>query len=191
MSIVLWPGDDTPRAILSQKCILWERGRWNSLRSLLPDSVQFSSVAQSCLTLCDPMNHRMPGLPVHHQLPESTQTHVHPTISSSVIPFSSCSQSFSAWGSYLINSFLTDIKQFAKTSGVSREEALSVPLLMSMSEAFSVPFYTLIKLCYTKALEWLRLVPGPEVKSSSEITNRTPFTISYHPIQQRLRPSFK
>ena len=40
-------------------------------------SVQFSSVAQSCLTLCDPMNHNMPGLPVHHQLPESTQTHVH------------------------------------------------------------------------------------------------------------------
>ena len=40
-------------------------------------SVQFSSVAQSCLTLCDPMNRRTPGLPVHHQLPESTQTHVH------------------------------------------------------------------------------------------------------------------
>ena len=37
----------------------------------------FSSVAQSCLTLCDPMNCSMPGLPVHHQLPESTQTHVH------------------------------------------------------------------------------------------------------------------
>ena len=36
-------------------------------------SVQFSSVAQSCLTLCDPM----PGLPVHHQLPQFTQTHVH------------------------------------------------------------------------------------------------------------------
>ena len=39
--------------------------------------VQFSSVAQSCLTLCDPMNHSMPDLPVHHQPPESTQTHVH------------------------------------------------------------------------------------------------------------------
>ena len=38
---------------------------------------QFSSVAQSCPTLCDPMNHSMPGLPVHHKLPESTQTHVH------------------------------------------------------------------------------------------------------------------
>ena len=40
-------------------------------------SVQFSSVTQSCLTLCNPMNHSMPGLPVHHQLLEFTQTHVH------------------------------------------------------------------------------------------------------------------
>ena len=39
--------------------------------------IQFSSVAQSCLTLCDPMNCSKPGLPVHHQLPEFTQTHVH------------------------------------------------------------------------------------------------------------------
>ena len=41
------------------------------------ESVQFSSVAQSYLTLCDPMNSSTPGLPVHHQLPEFTQTHVH------------------------------------------------------------------------------------------------------------------
>ena len=40
-------------------------------------SVQFSSVAQSCLTLCDPMNRSTPGLPVHHQLREFTQTHAH------------------------------------------------------------------------------------------------------------------
>jgi len=39
--------------------------------------IQFSSIAQSCPTLCDPMNCSMPGLPVHHQLPEFTQTHVH------------------------------------------------------------------------------------------------------------------
>ena len=41
------------------------------------DLVQLSSVPQSCLTLCDPMNHSTPGLPVHHQFPEFTQTHVH------------------------------------------------------------------------------------------------------------------
>ena len=40
-------------------------------------SVQFSSVAQSCLTLCDHMDCSTPGFPVHHQLPELTQTHVH------------------------------------------------------------------------------------------------------------------
>ena len=39
--------------------------------------IQFSSVAQSCPTFCDHVNCSMPGLPVHHQLPESTQTHVH------------------------------------------------------------------------------------------------------------------
>ena len=40
-------------------------------------TIQFSSVTQSCLTLCDPMNRSTPGLPVHHQLPEFTQTHIH------------------------------------------------------------------------------------------------------------------
>ena len=40
-------------------------------------SVQFSSVAQSCPALCDPMNRSTPGLPIHHHLPEFTQTHVH------------------------------------------------------------------------------------------------------------------
>ena len=43
----------------------------------MQSSVQFSSVSQSCLTLCDPVNRSMPGLPIHRQLPESTQTHVH------------------------------------------------------------------------------------------------------------------
>ena len=43
----------------------------------LKHSVQFSSVTQLCPTLCDPMNCSMPGLPVHYQLSESTQTHVH------------------------------------------------------------------------------------------------------------------
>ena len=60
------------------------------------NSVQFGSVVQLCLTPCDPMNHSTPGLPVHHQLPESTMSieSVMPsTISSSVIPFSSCPQS--------------------------------------------------------------------------------------------------
>ena len=66
---------------------------------------QFSSVTQSCPTLCDPMNHSTPGLPVHHQLPEFTQTHVHQVgdviqPSHPVVPFSSCPQSFPASGSF-------------------------------------------------------------------------------------------
>ena len=40
-------------------------------------NLQFSSVTQSCPTLCNPLNHSTPGLPVHHQLLEFTQTHVH------------------------------------------------------------------------------------------------------------------
>ena len=67
---------------------------------------QFISVAQSCPALCNPMDCSTPGLPVHHQLLEFTQTHVHwswwchPTISSSVAPFSSHLQSFRASGSF-------------------------------------------------------------------------------------------
>ena len=50
---------------------------WNWINYSLFSSVQFSSVTQLCPTPCDSMNHSMPGLPIHHQLPESTQTHVH------------------------------------------------------------------------------------------------------------------
>ena len=52
--------------------------RCSTCFKFLPNNLfQFSSVAQSCPTLCNPMNHSTPGFPVHHQLPESTQTHVH------------------------------------------------------------------------------------------------------------------
>ena len=53
------------------KLVCWE---WRSLDCV---SVQFSSVTQSCPTLYDPVNRSTPGLPVHHQLPEFTQTHIH------------------------------------------------------------------------------------------------------------------
>ena len=56
----------------------WEK-KWMCLENVVIQfsSVQFSSVTQSCPILCNPMNHSTPGLPVHHQLPEFTQTHVH------------------------------------------------------------------------------------------------------------------
>ena len=68
--------------------------------------IQFSSVTQSCPTLCDPMNHSTPGLLVHHHLPEFTQDSrplspwCHPAISSSVVPFSSFPQSIAASESF-------------------------------------------------------------------------------------------
>ena len=73
---------------------------------------QFSSVTQSCPTLCDPMNCSTPGLPVHHQLLEFTQTHVHWVSdaiqsSHSAAPFSSCPQSFPASGSFPVSQLFT------------------------------------------------------------------------------------
>ena len=81
---------------------------------------RFSSVAQSYPTLCNPMEGNTPGLLVHHQLPESTQTHVHwvcyPTTSSSVVPFSSHLQSFPVSGSFQMSQFFTSSGQ---SNGVS------------------------------------------------------------------------
>ena len=75
-----------------------------------PRHVRFSSVAQSSPTLCDPMHCSMPGLTVHHQLPEFTQTPVHRAsdaihISSSIVPFSSHLQCFPASGSFPVSQF--------------------------------------------------------------------------------------
>ena len=64
-----WKSKSVPEKHLFQ--LYWQ------CQSLWLCSVQFSSVAQSCLTLCDAINRNMPGLHVHHQLPELTQTHVH------------------------------------------------------------------------------------------------------------------
>ena len=89
-------------------------GSWWGVKSenpLTSTCAQFSSVAQSCLTLCNPMDCSTPGFPVHHQLPELNHScpsnwWCHPTISSSVIPFS-CLQSFPASGSFPVSQFFT------------------------------------------------------------------------------------
>ena len=78
---------------------------------------QFSSVTQSCPALCNPVDCSTPGFPVHHELPNtcsnscSSSRWCHPTISSSVVPFSSCLQSFPASGSFLMSHFLTSSGQ--------------------------------------------------------------------------------
>ena len=92
-----------------------------NLSVYVQSSYQFSSVAQSCLTLCDPMSRSTPGLPVHHQLPESTQTRpwsqwCHPAISSSVIPFSFCPQSLPASGSFPVSQLFASCGQSIRVS---------------------------------------------------------------------------
>ena len=86
-----------------------------------------SSVAQSYLTFCDPMNCSMPGLPVHHQLPELTQTHVH--LVGDAIQLSHCLSSpspsaftFSASGSF-------QMSQFSTSGGQSIEVSASASVL--------------------------------------------------------------
>ena len=62
---------------LKKATMLYVQGTRTEGHLLTVYSLQFSSVAQSCRTLCNPMNRSTPGLPVHQQLLESTQTHVH------------------------------------------------------------------------------------------------------------------
>ena len=107
-----------PGQLYKQPLLQWDpqRGKviLNPVLGIYACSVQFSSVAQSCLNLGDPINRSTPGLPVHQQLPEFTQTHIHrvgdaihPSISSSVIPFSSCSQSLPASRSFPVSQLFT------------------------------------------------------------------------------------
>ena len=80
------------------------------------------SIAQSCPTLCNPMDCSTPGFPVLHQLLELAQTHVHwvhPTVSSSVIPFSSCLQSCPASGSFQMSQFFSSGGQSVGASALS------------------------------------------------------------------------
>ena len=91
--------------------ILW------SIFSSAIDTVQFSSIAQLCPTLCDTMNHSTSGLPVHHQLLESTQTHVH-WVGDAIQPFHplsspsfSCPQSFPASGSFQMSQLFASVSQ--------------------------------------------------------------------------------
>ena len=96
------------------------------------ESLHFSSVALSCPTLWDPMDYITPGFPVHQQLPELAQTHPssqwhHLTISSSIIPFSSCLQSFPALGSF-------PMSQFFASSGQSIRISASASVLLLNSQ---------------------------------------------------------
>ena len=110
----------------------------------------FSSVTQLCPALCDPMDCSTPGFPVPHQLPELAQTHVHqhefdgwwchPTVLSSVIPFSSCLQSFPASGSFLMSQLFTSGGQ---SIGISAQASV---LPMNTQDWFPLQLTGLISL---------------------------------------------
>ena len=88
-------------------------------------SVQFSSVAQSCLTLCDTVNCSTPGLPVHHQLPEFTQTHAH-QVSDAIQP------------SHPLSSPFPPAHNPSKHQGLSNESTLCMRWSKDWSFSFSI-----------------------------------------------------
>ena len=97
--------------------------------------IQFSSVAQSCLILCDPIDHSMPGLcpsptPGVYSNSSPLSRWCHPTISSSVIPFSSCPQSFAASGSF-------QMSQLSASGGQSIGVSASTSVLPMNTEGWS------------------------------------------------------
>ena len=105
---------------------------------------QFSSVTQLCLTFCSPMGCSMPGFPVHHQLPELTQTRVHwvgdaiQPSHPSVIPFSSCLQSLPASGSFLMSQL------FASGGQSFRASVSAAVLLMNIQNWFPLELTVLV-----------------------------------------------
>ena len=94
------------RTIICLSSVQFSRSHWSH-------SVQFSSVTQLCLTVCDPMNRSTSGLPCPsptpgvHPNPCALSRWCHPTISSSVVPFSSCPQSFPASRSFPMSQLFT------------------------------------------------------------------------------------
>ena len=112
-----------------------------------------SSVAQSCPTLCNPMDCSTPGLPVHHQLPELTQTHVHRVTdaiqpSHPVTPFS-CLQSFPTSGSF-------PVSQFCASGGPSiKASDLASVFSMNIQDYFPLDWFDLLAVEETlRSLLW-------------------------------------
>ena len=134
-------------------CLLQHRSFQSTVNECLPFQLpfspkvrlkdfRFSSVTQLCLPLCEPMDCSTPGFPVHHQLPELTQTHVHwvgDAIQSShplLSPFSSSLQSFSASGSFPMSWLLV--------SGGQSIEASALVLSMNIQDWFPLGWTGLV-----------------------------------------------
>ena len=105
-------------------------------------TVHFSSVVHSCQTLCDPMDCSTPGFHVHHRLqcPSNScpsRWWCHPTISSSVIPFSSCPQSFPSPGSFQMSQLFTSRGQSIGASNSYPSSRWCHPTISSSVVPFS------------------------------------------------------
>jgi len=121
--------------------------RWSWCNNRNKVHSKYQSVQVNPVRLCDPMDCSTPGFPVHHQLQEFAQTHVHrvsdaihPSISSSIIPFSSCLQSFPASGSFPMSQFFISGGQ---STGVS---ALASVLPMNIQDWFPLGWTGFISL---------------------------------------------
>ena len=128
-------------------------------------SVQSSSVAQSCPTLCNPMDYSILGLPVHHKIGTFSNScpssqWCHPTISSSVIPFSSCLQPFPASGSFPMSQLFSSGGQ---NIGVS---AAASVLPMNIQDWFPSEWVGWISL-QSKRLSWTS--PTPQFNSINSL----------------------
>ena len=142
--------------------------------------IQFSSVAQSCPTLCGPMNYSTPGLSVHHQLLEFTQTHVHRVSdatqpSFSVVPFSSCPQSLPALQSFPMNQLFT-------WGGPSTGVSASASVLPKKSQGWSPSEWT----------GWisLQLVLGHVYNTHIHKLHRDPQTSHRSPTRQHTQTNY-
>ena len=118
------------------------------------NAVQLSSVAQSCLTLCNPMNHSTPGLPVHHQLPEFTQTHVH-WVSDTIQP------------SHPLPSLLLLPSIFSSIRVFSDESALCIRWPKYWSFSFNISLSNEHPGLISFRMDWLDLLAAQDSQESS------------------------
>ena len=137
----------------------------NSKYTEVFSSVQFSSHAQSCPTICDRMNRSTPGFPVHYQTPagfsNSCQSSwwCHPTISSSVVPFSSCLQSFPT-------SWYFPVSRLFTSGGQSNGDSASASVLpMNIQGLFPLRLICLISLLSVGLLT----SPAPQLESINSL----------------------
>ena len=124
----------------------------------------FSSVAQLCTTLCDPMDCSLPGFPVHHQLPESTQTHVH-WVSDAIQPF------------HPLSSLLLLPSIFPSIRVLSNESVLHIRWQKYWSFSFSISPSNEYSRLISFRMDWLDLLTVQHHSSKASILQHSAFFI--------------